>query len=117
MNIINLKLSALLILGFSLLNVQAQESIPAAGGMASGSGGSASYTLGQVFYHLNTGTKGTIQQGIQQPYEIFIVSGLEKTGGISLKCMIFPNPTADKLTLKIENYDRTDLSFQLFNSN
>ena len=43
-----------LILPLSFATAHAQEAIPATGGDASGSGGSASYTVGQVFYNTNT---------------------------------------------------------------
>lgn len=65
-----LKLSALLLLGLGLTGLQAQESVNATGGNASGSGGSASYSVGQVVYTTNTGTNGTVAQGVQQPFEI-----------------------------------------------
>jgi hypothetical protein len=62
-------------LTFSLSTIHAQEAIPAGGGNASGSGGSASYSVGQVVYTTNTGTNGSAAQGVQQPYEISVVSG------------------------------------------
>jgi len=43
-----LKLSAVLLLGLGLTGLQAQESVNATGGNASGSGGSVSYSVGQV---------------------------------------------------------------------
>ena len=52
--------------------IQAQEAVAAAGGEATGSGGTVSYTIGQINYTTNTGAGGTITQGVQQPYEFFI---------------------------------------------
>jgi hypothetical protein len=52
-----------------------QNTIPAAGGNAKGSGGSASFTVGQIFYTKLSGTNGTVIQGIQQPYEISMPNG------------------------------------------
>jgi len=112
-----LKFSALLLLGLGLTRLQAQESVNATGGNASGSGGSASYSVGQVVYTANTGTNGSVAQGVQQPYEISVVTGLEEAKGISLSVSAYPNPTADFLNLKIENYDTTNLSYQLFDMN
>ncbi|MDA3816438.1 MAG: T9SS type A sorting domain-containing protein [Prolixibacteraceae bacterium] len=109
-----LKLSAVLLLGLGLTGLQAQESVNATGGNASGSGGSASYSVGQVVYTTNTGTTGSVAQGVQQPYEISIVSGIEETNSIILKCSAYPNPTTDFLTLNVENYDNENLSYQLF---
>ena len=44
----------------------AQDAIPATGGDATGSGGSASYTVGQIGYTTNTGTNGSVAEGVQQ---------------------------------------------------
>jgi len=53
-----------------MIGLQAQETIPASGGKASGSGGTASYSFGQVVYTTYTGTNGLVAQGVQQPFEI-----------------------------------------------
>jgi len=98
-----LKLSVLLLLGLGLNGLQAQEVIPATGGNASGSGGSVSYSIGQVVYNTYTGASGTASQGVQQPFEILVVTGIEQANGITLQCSAFPNPTTDFLFLKIDS--------------
>jgi len=112
-----LKLSVVFLLGLGLIGLQAQEATPAAGGNASGSGGSASYSIGQVVYTTNTGSNGTVAQGVQQPYEISVISGVEEAGNLTLSVLVYPNPANDLLMLKAENYDKENLSYQLFNSN
>jgi len=97
--------------------VRAQEYIPASGGNATGSGGTASYTVGQVVYTTNTGTTGSAAQGVQQPYEISVITGLEDALGIDLNCSAYPNPASDIITLKVEDYDIGDLSYQLYDIN
>jgi len=109
-----LLLSVVLLIGLGLSGLQAQEAIPASGGNASGSGGTTSYTVGQVVYTTNTGTNGSVAQGVQQPYEISVVSGIEQAKDINLICSAYPNPTTDFLTLNVENYDNENLSYQLF---
>jgi hypothetical protein len=47
-----------------------QESIKTTVSNATGSEGSASYSIGQVVYQTHTGTNGSVAEGIQQPYEI-----------------------------------------------
>jgi hypothetical protein len=84
-----------------LTGLQAQEVIPASGGSASGTGGSATYTVGQVAYTTNTSTIGSVAQGVQQPFEIFVVTSIEEAKGITLECIAYPNPVADHLILKI----------------
>jgi opacity protein-like surface antigen len=94
--------------------VMAQSTIPATGGNGSGSGGTVSYTVGQVVYTTISGTTGSVTQGVQQPYEISIVTGLEEAKGINLIFSAYPNPAGDFLTLKIENYDKENLSYRLY---
>lgn len=93
--------------------MQAQNGIVGTGGEASGSGGTVSYSVGQVVYTTNSGTNGSMAQGVQQPYEISAVTELNETNmGIAL--FAYPNPTKGFLTLSIENYDPKKLSYQLY---
>ncbi len=112
-----LKLSAVLLLGLGLTGLQAQESVNATGGNASGSGGSASYSVGQVVYTTNTGTNGSVAQGVQQPYEISVETGIEEAKGINLSVSAYPNPTTDYLTLSIGEFEISNLSYQLYDMN
>jgi hypothetical protein len=103
-------LSAILLLGLGLTGLHAQESVNTAGGNASGSGGSMSYSVGQIVYTINTGDNGTVAQGIQQAYEISAVTGIEEAKDISLSVSAYPNPTTNYLILEIEG----DLKTQYF---
>ena len=94
-----------------------QETIPATGGNASGSGGSVSYTGGQILYCTLSGTNGTIVQGVQQPYEISVVTAVRNTQEINLKCFIYPNPTGAITKLVFESPDFENLRFRLFDIN
>jgi hypothetical protein len=100
---------AFLLLGLGGLH--AQESPTATGGEATGAGGTASYSVGQVVYTTNTGTNGSVTQGVQQPYEISTTVGLQETT-IDLELSVYPNPTTNYLTLKTE--DNANLSYQLY---
>ena len=112
-----LKLSALLLLGLGLTGLQAQESVKATGGDALGSGGSASYSVGQVVYTTNTGTNGSVAQGVQQAFEISVVTGLEEAKGINLSVSAYPNPTTDYLTLEVKDVELLNLHFQMYDMN
>ncbi|NJK86375.1 MAG: T9SS C-terminal target domain-containing protein, partial [Bacteroidales bacterium] len=79
-----LNLSILFLFAFFFTGIQAQESINAAGGNASGAGGSVSWSSGQVTYQTNSGTTGSIAEGVQQPYEISVVTALDIAKGINL---------------------------------
>ena len=112
-----LKLSAVLLLGLGLTGLQAQTSVNATGGNASGSGGSASYSVGQVVYTTNTGTNGSVAQGVQQAFEISVVTGLEEAKGINLSVSAYPNPTTDYLTLEVKDVELLNLHFQMYDMN
>lgn len=110
-------LSILLLLGIGLIRLQAQEAVLTTGGNISGTGGSASYSIGQVVYTTITGTNGSVAQGVQQPFEISEVIGIKEAEGITLTCTAYPNPAKDYLTLKVNNYDISNLSYQLYDIN
>ncbi|HEY9114055.1 MAG TPA: T9SS type A sorting domain-containing protein [Bacteroidales bacterium] len=103
----------LLLLGAS----QAQEAIPAAGGNSVGDGGSLNFTVGQVLYCSNTGSGGSVSEGVQQPYEIWVYSGIDEKESVELECSVYPNPVTNELTLKIESLNNIRLSYQLFDAN
>ena len=106
----------LLLYGFSLTN-QAQNTIPVSGGNANGSGGSVSYTVGQILYSAISGTNGSVVQGVQQPYEISIVTAISKTEDINLECIVYPNPTGGIAKLVFDSHDFENLRFRLFDIN
>jgi len=103
------KLSFLL-LGLGL-TAQAQQATTATGGDASGSGGTIAYSVGQIVYTTNTGTTGSVAQGVQQPYEISIVLG---GNSINLELTAYPNPTTNYLTLNVGKAELSTLNFQLY---
>jgi hypothetical protein len=91
---------------------KAQQSVNASGGVATGSGGTVAYSIGQVVYTTNTGSSGSVTQGVQHAYEIFSVGIKETTLNISLTA--FPNPTTENLTLQISDFNNEKLAYQLF---
>ncbi len=103
-----------ILLFLGLAGLSAQEVIPSSGGNATGSGGSASFTVGQLMYKTHEGATGSLAEGVQQPYEISTITGIEEAIGIVLVSSVFPNPTADFLTLRVEDNLSMELSYQLF---
>jgi hypothetical protein len=101
---------AFLLLGLG--GLQAQESPTATGGEATGTGGIASYSVGQVVYTTATGTNGSVAQGVQQPFEISITTGINETS-INLEMSVYPNPTTNYLTLNVDDVELSTLNFQL----
>jgi hypothetical protein len=103
--------------GFGITTLKAQSTIPVSGGNATGAGGSVSYTIGQVVYTTNTGTNGTVAQGVQQPYEISVATAIRNTKRILLECLAFPNPTRGKVNLVVRTRDFENLRFKLYDMN
>jgi hypothetical protein len=104
---------AFCLFGYGTL-IRAQIAIPATGGNASGTGGNISYTIGQVAYMTFPGITGNVIQGVQQPYEISVVTALEEANDINLICSVYPNPANNFLTLKVEVYENTNFSYWLY---
>lgn len=102
---------------FSVLNCLAQESPTSSGGNLTGSNGSVSYSVGQVVYLTQTGSNGSISQGVQQPYEISEVLGTEDFTNLIQDVKIYPNPTANNLTLNLINNNNLALHFQIIDLN
>ena len=95
---------------------QAQNTISAAGSNATGSGGSVSYTVGQIAYSTSTATNGSVAQGVQQPYEISVLTGTDEATDISLLYAVYPNPVSDILTLSIKGSIQPEFIASLFDA-
>ncbi len=108
--LLQLTLVVLFVSCFTVLN--AQEAIAASGSNATGSGGIASYTVGQVVYTAYTSTAGSVAQGVQQAFD-FSTLGIENNL-INLSLTAFPNPTSSVLTLKIKDYSLDNMYYRLY---
>jgi hypothetical protein len=97
--------------------IQAQETISSAGENTIGSAGAISYTIGQTSYLTISGVKGTINQGVQQPFEIFVVTAIENTSEISIEFKVYPNPTRGQIKLMVGSSYRDKIRFRLYDIN
>ncbi|MFD2551901.1 T9SS type A sorting domain-containing protein [Bizionia sediminis] len=95
--------------------IYSQQAIPTSGGDATGSGGTSSYTVGQMVYTTNTGS-GTVSQGVQQSFEIQTLSNPELTT-VNLSAGVYPNPTSDYVVLNISDTTLNAVSYQLVDIN
>ncbi len=107
-----------LFLLFSLLLTSsislAQSVIPASGGTGTGSGGSVSFTVGQVSNNSIEGEPNYSIEGVQQPYEISIVNSLSEQEESGVTLSAFPNPTEQHLKLSIGGKSYENLSYTLY---
>jgi hypothetical protein len=110
------RLRTTLLLFFVPLGLIAQSVLPSSVGNAVGTGGTACYTVGQMVTETNTGLSGSVNQGVQQPYEVIVISGLNETS-INLICAAYPNPTKDYLLLKIENQQQNHFIATMYGFN
>lgn len=90
-----------------------QQNTLSSGGDASGTGGSTSYSVGQVAFTTNTSENGSVNHGVQQPYIIQAITGINEPG-ISLSLTAYPNPTTDILQLVVESEMEKHIRYQLY---
>ena len=84
--------------------VFAQKGPVSAGGDATGAGGSVSYSIGEIDFETVNGLGGTITEGIQQPYEIYVVVGVDDPEwGASV--LVYPNPAQEWVVLDVGELD------------
>jgi len=111
-----MKTKSLLILSILLcatIQIQAQNNTVSAGADAEGSNGSISYSIGQVVYTSATGINGSINQGVQQPYDYDVITGIEHT---EIELALYPNPTLGQINLTIADSRTQEYSLSLFDA-
>ena len=97
-------------IGLFVLNFSyAQTSINTTGGNAIGAVASS---IGQIFYTADKGNTASIEKGVQHAYEIYVLKTKNKVLTVALS--VYPNPTTNHLTLKVEGLKNEKLSFQLY---
>ncbi len=97
--------------------LQAQTAVTAAEGNTPGGGGTFSYTVGHIFYTTISSVNHSFAQGVQQPYEISVLTGTEKAGDISLNIILYLNPASDIICLKTGDYETNRLRYRLYGIN
>ena len=56
------------------------------------------YSVGQIDYSHVDGTNNSYNEGVQQPYEFYITSGLDE---LDIGISIFPNPSNGEITISL----------------
>lgn len=96
--------------------LQAQSSVNSAGSSASGSGGSVSYSVGQVFIQTITSPAGSISEGVQHPFE-FQATAIENIQDLQQAFIMYPNPVKQRVYLKRRTGIGSPASYRLLNLN
>jgi hypothetical protein len=85
----------------------AQQSTNAAGGEATGTNGTVSYTVGQVDYINFSNSEVSISLGVQQPYILIADEG-------EFQILVYPNPTPSKIKIKILKPGTDDMQVTMY---
>ena len=108
-------IACLVIFGFSSEHCNAQSNVIAAGSNSNAPAGSVSFTIGQFDYINANNAVGDINQGVQQPFEIYKVTGIDDTQLAGLDIQISPNPTFGVMILSITgaSFEQKNLSYSI----
>lgn len=101
---------------FSGLTAFGQETTAAAGGDASGSNGSVSFTVGQVAYTSAESNSGSVSSGVQQAYLITETSNFSDVAA-SISCAVYPNPATDYLVINTDTFETSETEYYVYNFN
>lgn len=91
--------SFLLVSGY--LALDAQEALLSSGGDATGAGGAAAYSVGQIAYSHYNADLGQVTQGVQQSYLVIMVGSSGPLPDISVS--MYPNPVKAGTTILWED--------------
>ena len=90
--------TSVIICCFLFSKVFAQHSVNAGGKNEVSASGSISYSIGQVNYKFSENSSGSLAEGVQHPYEVFVLYVNETT---KIDIEVYPNPTTQYLSIKI----------------
>jgi hypothetical protein len=93
--------------------VSAQQSANTTGKNVSQNNTTISYSIGEVYYNTTTTLSSVITQGIQQPYEIYLISGIGNEKDVQL-ITAFPNPTSSTIKIVIQDIKIDGLNYKLY---
>jgi hypothetical protein len=107
-----LKISLLGCCFLFITGIYGQMTVDSSGSEATGSGGTVNYSVGQIVFTTNTGSNGSVGQGVQYPIELLTL-GIEEDIQLIASAIAFPNPTTNSVQLRLNLDEFNDLSFQL----
>lgn len=102
------KITLVACLLFVANSIFSQATFIALGGEATGSGGSSSYTVGQLIYITSAESNGTLDASIQQSFETKELTPLKLTA------FAYPNPTVDNIVLALKNSNLIGLTYMIY---
>lgn len=106
----------LFLMNVGVIQIFAQQTVTSSGGNATGSGGSVSFTVGQIDYSSHTGSSGSVNEGVQQPYEFYVL-GMDDIDAFAAELSVFPNPSTGLIILRTGGQVAEDLNLLLTDIN
>ncbi len=97
------------------LNLYGQRAPSSAGGEAESLSGTVSYSVGQLFTDATTHATGSITEGVQQPFEITVITATNKPEINYVQADVFPNPTTGVAILQIDQANSGTLIAEIYN--
>jgi hypothetical protein len=92
----------------------AQVSFSTTSNTAWGTDGSGSYTIGQLTYHIYSIGEIIVAEGVQQPYEIFNILGIEALYRSAPETFIYPNPVTSSFILNMKMNKNENCLYKIF---
>lgn len=93
----------------------AQSGIVTSGGNSYGTNGSLTYSIGQIDFQALTFLNGQVAQGLQHPYETNTITVVDENNML-VSPFVYPNPTADRVTLNFNSTPPQNTIYKLFDS-
>jgi hypothetical protein len=108
------KISFFILLSVCAYRANAQQGSVSTGGDATGAGGSASFSIGQISYLAAGDASYSVSEGVQQPYEISVLTSVNEAGN-DIRFNVYPNPTVTGVNITVSENTEA-LSVQLFDA-
>ncbi len=102
----------LILFSFAITSMIAQENSISSGGNATGTSGTSSFSVGQIFYMTTQNANGSLSEGVQQAFEIETLSNND-FGLTKLEAVAYPNPTINKLNLYLGDIEIKDANYDI----
>lgn len=109
-------LTFLFLMNVGVIQIFAQQTVTSSGGNATGAGGSVSFTVGQIDYSSHASSSGSVSEGVQQPYEFYVL-GMDDNDAFAAELSVFPNPATGLIILRTEGQVAEDLNILLTDIN
>lgn len=107
-----MKIRFLGVLAIVSIAATAQSGMVAAGGVADGDAGSATFSIGQIDYGFQQSSTFSVSEGLQQSFEIIPLASAQPQ---HVRMTLYPNPTTSGVRLYLPSGTAGGYSYEVFN--